>query len=249
MTGAGKEHLPLVLVHGYLGGAAQWAGLTDEIVHSDGVISINLPGFSNGSDEIAPETIEGFAQHVIAELDHCGVDRFMLLGHSMGGMIVQEVARLVPDRVERLVLYGTGPLGAMPDRFEPIETSVARLHRDGVAATAHRIAATWFVDGAAHPGFDELARIGADASAEAAHSALLAMAAWDGRAALGALGMPSLIIWGDCDRSYRWPQVERLWQGLPSVSLAVVPGASHVAHVEKPAIFVSILQDFLNRRF
>jgi pimeloyl-ACP methyl ester carboxylesterase len=73
------------------------------------------------------------------------------------------------------------------------------------------------------------------------------MAAWDGRAQLPTLTMPSLIIWGEEDRSYRWAQVEYLWSHLPGASLAVIPGASHAAHVEKPEIFRLILEDFLSR--
>jgi pimeloyl-ACP methyl ester carboxylesterase len=71
------------------------------------------------------------------------------------------------------------------------------------------------------------------------------MAAWDGRTHLAEISMPTLVIWGDQDRSYRWAQVESLWQGLPNARLAVVPGASHATHVEKPDIFVPILRDFL----
>lgn len=69
---------------------------------------------------------------------------------------------------------------------------------------------------------------------------------WDGRAALAGLAMPCRIIWGDCDRSYRWPQVQALWQGIRGAELAVVPAASHAAHLEKPAIFNALVSDFLD---
>lgn len=237
--------LPVVLVHGYLGGSAQWADLAAFLSRRFRTLALDLPGFGEASALRAPPSIEGFAEHVIAELDALGVDRCMLLGHSMGGMIVQEVARRIPQRIDRLVLYGTGALGSMPDRFEPLEVSLDRLLRDGVGPTARRIAATWLLHGEAHPAFETLSSIGARADAEAARSALAAMAAWDGREGLGALTMPSLVVWGERDRSYRWAQVERLWTGLPEASLAVIPGASHAAHLEKPRIFQPILEDFL----
>lgn len=242
---APADGVPLLLVHGYLGGAAQWADLAAALGDRYRVIAIDLPGFSSAAQARAPSTIGDFAAHVIAELDAMRVDRFMLLGHSMGGMIAQEIAHRVPGRVDRLVLYGTGPLGRMPDRFESLEESLERLDRDGVEPTARRIAATWFVHGEQAPGFELVSRIGALAGAGAARSALHAMAAWDGRAHLPELSMPSLIIWGDEDRSYRWHQVEALWSGLANVSLAVVPGASHAVHLEKPAIFAAILADYL----
>jgi pimeloyl-ACP methyl ester carboxylesterase len=114
-----------------------------------------------------------------------------------------------------------------------------------VPRTAARIAATWFVDGDRAPGFALVRDIAARASTDAAMAALHAMADWDGRAALAGITAPTLILWGERDRSYRWPQVHTLWTGLPNVSLAVVPGASHAVHLEKPAIFRALLDDFV----
>jgi pimeloyl-ACP methyl ester carboxylesterase len=58
--------------------------------------------------------------------------------------------------------------------------------------------------------------------------------------------MPTRILWGDQDRSYRWPQVAALWQGIPGAGLGVIPGASHAIHMEKPEIFNSMVRDFLS---
>lgn len=238
--------LPVVLLHGYLGGSVQWSDVEAALSRRFRTVSLDLPGFGRASHFAAPASIESFADHVIADLTGRGVDRFALVGHSMGGMIAQEVARRIPDRVDRLVLYGTGALGSMPDRFESIEVSLDRLTRDGVAKTARRIAATWLLHGEQHPAHEALSAIGGQADAQAARLALSAMADWDGRTALPLLTMPSLIIWGDRDRSYRWAQIEHLWTSLPAASLAVIPGASHAAHAEKPEIFHLILEDFLS---
>jgi pimeloyl-ACP methyl ester carboxylesterase len=244
-TGMTPETLPVVMVHGYLGGSVQWSEIEAALGQRFRIITLDLPGFGRASGKIAPTTIGGFAEQVIADLDARRIERCVLLGHSMGGMIAQEVSSKIPHRVDRLVLYGTGPLGLMPDRFETLDVSLERLRQDGVAKTARRIAATWLVQGEAHPGFEALSKLGAQADGEAARTALNAMANWDGRANLPFLNMPSLIIWGDKDRSYRWRQVEFLWTHLPAASLAVIAGASHAAHVEKPEIFRLILEDFL----
>ena len=237
---------PVVLLHGYLGGSSQWRDLEAALAPRFATVALDLPGFGRASGRPAHGSIESFAEHLVAELDARGIDRFALLGHSMGGMIAQEIARRIPERVERLILYGTGALGCMPDRFEPIEASLDRLARDGVAGTARRIAATWLLHGERHPAFETLSSIGAQADPEAARLALNAMALWDGREALPRLAMPSLIVWGEKDRSYRWPQIEKLWTTLPAASLAVIPGASHAAHLEKPQIFRLIVEDFLS---
>ena len=236
----------LVLVHGFLGTAEQWA---PEIAHFSAkydVIAPDLPGFGAAAGEPGCDRIEAMAERVIALIDALEVDRFYLVGHSMGGMIVQEIAARITDRVDKLVLYGTGPLGLMPDRFEPIDLSRSRLKTDGVANTINRIGATWFVDGTKAAGHATLVKVGSCAGRDAALAALDAMAAWDGRAALASLNMPTLVVWGDRDRSYRWPQVETLWRSLANATLSVIPGASHAAHMEKPLIFRLILEDFLS---
>lgn len=236
----------LVLVHGYLGGAAQWAAEIERFAQDYDVIAPNLPGFGAAADLPGHGTIEAMAKSVLELLDQLEVRTFILLGHSMGGMIAQEMAVQRHDAVEKLILYGTGPVGLMPDRFEPIATSRSRLADDGVPRTIARIGATWFKSGERAAGYAKVVSIGEQASPQAAMAALDAMAHWDGREALHSLDMPTLVIWGDSDRSYRWPQVEKLWQDIPNADLSVVPRASHAVHLEKPDLFHKLVSDFLD---
>ena len=242
-AGSGK---PLVFVHGYLGGSAQWQDQFAAFSGTYDVIAPDLPGFGQAAMLPGPSRIPDFAASVMACIDRLGIGAFTLLGHSMGGMIVQEIAARHPDRIDGLVLYGTGPLGLMPDRFEPIETSMARLAAEGVSATADRISATWFRDGVAAQGYPPTRDIARKAHPEAARNALIAMRDWDGRDALNHLPKHCRIIWGDQDRSYRWPQVHSLWTGISGAELSVIPGASHAAHMEKPLLFNALLRDFLD---
>jgi pimeloyl-ACP methyl ester carboxylesterase len=242
-AGAG---VPFVLVHGYFGGSRQWSQEVEHFSKYFDVIAPTLPGFAEASELPACDRIGDMADAVITLLDQLEIEEFLLLGHSMGGMIAQEIAAKVGDRVQGLVLYGTGPLGLLPDRFESIEVSRERLMADGVEATSRRISATWFRDGEAAPAFDLAASIGAIASRQAALAGLDAMASWDGRGALKSLTMPTLILWGELDRSYRWGQIELLWRTLPNAQLAVIPGASHAAHLEKPKLFNAVIEDFLS---
>ena len=70
----------------------------------------------------------------------------------MGGMIVQEMVRLDhAERINKLILYGTGAIGMLPGRFETIKESKQRARKDGLEATARRIAATWFAEGQNDP--------------------------------------------------------------------------------------------------
>lgn len=240
---------PLVLVHGFLGGSAQWEAEIAHFSSSYDVIAPDLPGFGDAGTLPGRDRIEGMADYVIEFLDNLGIKSFALLGHSMGGMIVQAIAAKIPDRIDRLVLYGTGPLGIMPNRFETIGKSRERLIEDGVQKTIRRVGATWVLDSETAAGasiVEQLASIGDCASREAALRAYDGMEDWDGRAHLEHFPMPTLILWGDTDRSYRWPQIETLWQKIPNSTLAVIPGTSHAAHLEKPRLVHAVLEDFLS---
>jgi pimeloyl-ACP methyl ester carboxylesterase len=236
-----------VLVHGYFGGSAQWAREIDALSRQFDVIAVDLPGFGDSHALPAPQTIEGFAQAVLELLDTLGVEKFLLLGHSMGGMIVQETCRLAQQRVKQLFLYGTGPIGLIPGRFETMQESRDRLKADGVTQTSYRISAKWFIRGAADPAHALCARIGSQASEYAALAGLNAMESWDGRNHLGSLRVPTQIIWGEKDKSYNFEQIEMLWRGIPNCSLAVIPCASHAAHLEQPDVFHAVLQAALQR--
>ena len=238
-SGAGEA---LVLVHGYLGGSAQWAREMDSLSPRFDVIAVDLPGYGDSHALPAPHRIEGFAAAVLEQLDALGIAQFRLLGHSMGGMVVQEMARAAPGRITQLFLYGTGPLGSLPGRFETMEQSRQRLRADGVAATGHRISAKWFVRGADDPAHALCARLASQAGEDAALAGLNAMEAWDGRERIGNLRVPTQLIWGEHDRSYNFEQVQALWRGIPDCSLAVIPHASHAAHLEQPAIFHEIMR-------
>ena len=235
----------LVFVHGYLGGGSQWDDQASVFGEQFQVITPDLPGFSGNNQNITPETIRGLAMNVFQQLDELGVHRFHLVGHSMGGMIVQEMVAMIPERIEKLVLYGTGPVGLMPGRFETIEESRAAVREQGVDSTGRRIAATWFMQGESGQGYDVCAELAVKSTEQAALAGLCAMESWSGVAALANIKSPTLVLWGDSDRAYLWPQPEQLWRSIKGAQLAVIPGCSHAVHLEKPHLFNATLRDFL----
>ncbi len=236
---------PLVLVHGFMGGSAQWAPQIEALA-GHGLIALDLPGFGALSHLPAPARIKDFARSALDQLDARGTGQFDLMGHSMGGMVAQEMALLAPGRVRRLILYGTGATGVLPGRFESIDTSKRRADADGAQATARRIAATWFLDKEDAPAYPACAALAERSSLQAIHAGLDAMQAWDGSARLPDLSAEAaLVIWGDGDRTYPWSQTERLWHGVPGARLAVVPGCAHAPHLERPDLFNALVADFL----
>lgn len=236
----------LVLVHGYLGGAAQWQAQRDILGQQFEVITPELAGYGSRFAQVGQDSIAGFASQILTDLTDQGITRFHLLGHSMGGMVVQQMVTMAPDRIDRLICYGTGPRGVMPDRFETIAASRARLRTDGVQKTAKRISATWFAQGDRATHWPLCAKIGENVSEQTALGGLAAMEAWDGRAALPQITQKTLVLWGDCDRSYAWAQPEALWRGIPDSNLCVLPGCAHAAHLEAPELFNQSVARFLS---
>ncbi|MBI1417922.1 MAG: alpha/beta fold hydrolase [Limimaricola sp.] len=239
---------PLVLVHGFLGGSAMWAAQRAAFSATHDVICPDLAGFGDSAALQAPETVEGHARLVLDLLDELRVESFDLLGHSMGGMVVQEMARLAPGRINTLILYGTGPQGVLPGRFETIAQSRARFVADGMERTAARIAATWFREGEAAADYPLCLALGRKASLQAALASLTAWEGWDGRAALAGIRARTLVLWGSHDRSYNWSQPEMLWRNIPGADLAVVPEAAHNVHFERPDIFKALVGHFVGDR-
>lgn len=238
---------PLVLVHGFMGGSAQWQEQIDAFSGTYDVIAFDLPGFGANNHLPALHSISAFAEWVIAELRRSGVERYHLLGHSMGGMIVQEMARMDHDHIERLVLYGTGATGVLPGRFETIEQSKARARTDGAKTTARRIAATWFLDRENAPAFEACAAIAEKAAPEAIQAGLDAMQCWRGGDLLKDIKHDTLVIWGDRDRTYPWQQTLQLWTDIPQANLAVVPQCAHAVHLEMASVFNLLVSGFLSR--
>lgn len=237
--------IPLVLVHGFLGGSAQWG--PQEAYFSDrlDLIAVDLPGFGKNNHLPPLGQIGEMADWVISTLRTQRVDKYHLLGHSMGGMIVQEIARRDADRIANLILYSTGTLGVLPGRFETIEVSKARARTDGPKATARRISATWFLHGESDPAYAGCALVAETAAPDAIAAGLDAMQQWTGQNALSQIKPRTLVIWGDQDRTYPWAQIELLWRTIPNSRLAVLPDCAHAVHLEKPDVFCRIIGDFL----
>ena len=84
---------PLVLVHGFLGSSEMWNPQINFFKNNFRVIAPALPGFGNSSAINSCNSIECMAKAILNFLENKEIKNFNLLGHSMGGMIVQEMAK------------------------------------------------------------------------------------------------------------------------------------------------------------
>lgn len=191
------------------------------------------------------------ADAVACLLDSLQAERAVLVGHSMGGMLAQEVAARHPQRLRALVLSGTsaafgGSGGAWQKRF--------LAERLGPLDTGRSMAEL-------APGLMR-GMVGPDAPAAAVAAAAAAMAQvpvptyramlalltrFDRRAALPQLAMPCLLLAGSADRTAPPAVMARMAAAIPGAAYAEIPGAGHVANLEKPAEFNALLDAFLQR--
>jgi len=242
-TGSG---IPLVLVHGFLGSSDMWAPQINFFKDNFRVIAPALPGFGNSSDINSCNSIECMAKAILNLLEKKEIKKFNLLGHSMGGMIVQEIAKIAGDKILKLICYGTGPRGNIPGRFETLDQSRKKLKIKGLKDTAYRIAKTWFMEEDKAKYFYLCEEAGRQTSVDAADNGLIAMKNWDGVRNLQNIKNKTLIVWGDQDKAYNFNQVETLNDNIPNSELKIIKGCSHNVHLEKPDEFNTIVEKFLN---
>ena len=114
---------PLVLVHGFLGSSEMWNPQIKSFKDNFRVIAPALPGFGKSNTIDSCDSIECMAKAILNLLEKKEIKNFNLLGHSMGEMIVQEMTKLAGEKILKLICYGTGPRGNIPERFETIDQS------------------------------------------------------------------------------------------------------------------------------
>lgn len=111
----GDESLPpLLALHGWLDNAGSFARLAPLLAERYRVIALDLPGHGH-SDHLAPGTSYHYLDYVrvvLAAADALQLDRYSLLGHSLGAGVAALTTAAMPERIERLLLIeGLGPLG------------------------------------------------------------------------------------------------------------------------------------------
>jgi len=238
---------PLVLVHGFLGSSKMWEPQINFFKDNFRVIAPALPGFGNSSAIKSCNSIECMAKAILGLLEKKEIKNFNLLGHSLGGMIVQEIAKIAGEKILKLICYGTGPKGDIPGRFETIDQSREKLKINGLKDTAYRIAKTWFIEEDKAKYFYLCEEAGKQTTLEAADNGLIAMKNWDGFKNLKNIKNETLIVWGDEDKAYNLHQVESLNDNIPDSNLRVIKGCSHNVHLEKPDEFNMIIGEFLKK--
>ena len=237
---------PFVFVHGYLGSSKMWNFQKEFFSKHYRVIIPALPGFGESHNIKSLDSINKMAREIIDLLDQKNIDKFNLIGHSMGGMIVQEITKLIGDRVNKLICFATGSIGEIPGRFETIDETREKLKKDGTEVSFSRVPKKWFVKGDKDKNYFLCKNAIKDVSLEAADNALLAMKNWRGKEDLKNIKNETLIIWGDKDTSYNFDQVDTLKKNIKNSRLEIFKDCAHNVHLEQPDQFNNLVQKFIS---
>ena len=236
---------PLVLVHGFLGSSEMWEPQINFFKNYFRVIAPDLPGFGKSKEVKSHNSIQSIANLLLKCLEEKKIDKFYLLGHSMGGMIVQEIAKKSGNKISKLICYSTGPRGEMPGRFETVDQSRDNLKKNGLEIMARNIAKTWFVKGEDAKYFDICISAGKQTSMETADNSLVAIKNWNGVDTLKNIKNETLIVWGDQDKSYNLEQIQTLENNIENSKLIIFKNCAHNVHLEQPDQFNKTIKDFL----
>jgi 3-oxoadipate enol-lactonase/4-carboxymuconolactone decarboxylase len=237
----GPEEAPVLILGPSLGTTwHMWDRQIAELSRQWRVFRFDLPG--HGGAPAHPGTaVAELAGRLLATLDELGVHRFGYAGCSIGGAIGVELALRHPQRVASLALVAASPRFGTADEFRQRGVIVRTNGLDPMARSAPE---RWFTHGfaAAQPAIVEWAVQMVRTTDPGCYiAACEALAAFDVRAELGRVGVPTLVLVGSEDQVTGPAEARTLVAGIPDARLALVPGASHLAPVEQPAAVTDLL--------
>ncbi|MBW8827110.1 MAG: alpha/beta fold hydrolase [Acidobacteria bacterium] len=252
---AGEGGRPLLLVHGFTGAKEDFADHLPRLA-ADGwhVVAPDLRGHGASPAPASGYGFDTMALDVVGVADELGWERFSLLGHSMGGMVVQEAAIESQHRLDALVLMNTthGAVAIDPALATLAVEVVRGAGMAGLLAAQKALGGGPFTSEAAarlrarRPDWDAYAdsRLLASSPLMYVEAVGLMLAAPSRLDRLRQLRVPTLVMVGDQDRTFM-TGCEELAAAIPGASLVVVPGAGHSPHVEEPEVWYDALQSFL----
>ncbi|MDT7845730.1 alpha/beta fold hydrolase [Streptomyces justiciae] len=234
------EGVPLVFVHGWTADRHRWDHQLAHFAEKRRVIRLDLRGHGESSGA-GVRTIAELADDVLALLDHLGVERCVLVGHSMGGMIAQTITLAHPERVERMVLVNS--IGRMTySRGRGLLMGISTLvpFKLFVAANIQRA----FAPGYPRDEIRAYVKASAGTPREVVMTLYGAMRAFDVLDRVGEIRVPTLMVHGYHDIQLPVRQMLRMAKAYPDAEVRIID-AGHELPVEKPEELTRALDRFV----
>ena len=231
---------PVVLVHGNWGSSTWWEPVLARLPKGRRALAPDLRGRGRTRGQDNEYSVPSMAADVLAFADALRLERFDLVGHSLGSCIAMEIALTHPERLRSLVVVSPGWIDGMPGAYAVPERQKQLKDDPAFRAAALR---------AIVPGKDDdlWRRLLDDAGMQtlpAAYALLPALTEWKPGDALGRVTIPRVVIVGANDAFTGGPNAVRVAQAL-RCELITMPDVAHGPMIEAPDTFAKILFEFL----
>ena len=257
------EGAPLLLLHGVGDSAYSWQRVIPTLARTHRIYAPSLPGFGMSSKQVSDYSPEFFTSFVTAFLDELALREVAIVGNSLGGLVATRFALAYPKRVSALVLIDSAGMGrhltfAMRLLTLPgMDKLVSVLGQTKLGAKLWSLSVTSLLFAnptqAPRDWFDRLNRMARDpgylkATVEAVKGGNTLAGQRDREIMLEQLPrltMPTLLIWGECDRIVPAHQARQASARLTRGQLVLLPNCGHVPQLEQPNRVEEVLSQFL----
>jgi pimeloyl-ACP methyl ester carboxylesterase len=241
----------LLLVHGHPFDRTMWRPQAERYSRAGWrVIVPDLRGYGESTVGPGKTTLDVFARDITGLLDRLGVDTFVVGGLSMGGQIVMELHRQVPERIRGLILADTSALADTGAARRTRLDTAERLTREGMGPYAEELLPkmvaphniTALPDVAEH-----VLTMMRGANPEGASAALRGRAERpDYTESLTQVGVPALVVVGSDDEFTPIGDAKHIADHIANARLVVIDGAAHLPNLERTAEFDAAVLSFLD---
>jgi pimeloyl-ACP methyl ester carboxylesterase len=241
----------VVFLHGIGGAGRGWAPQVASFAAAGlRPVALDLPGYG-ARPAVTGMDFEGLAADLEAVVAALALDRPALVGHSMGGMIVQTALRRRPDGYRAAVLCCTSPAFGDPTGEFQRKFVAERLAPLDAGATMPMLAAS-IVDGIVGPSPDPAGRAlaietMAATPASTYRAAVQCLVTFDERANLPNIRIPVLCLAGEHDRNAPAAMMQRMAAKIPGARYVCLAGVGHLPNLEAPHAFDAAVLEFLAR--
>ena len=234
----GSGSAALVFVHGWSCDRGYWRGQLGPFSRDFRVVAVDLAGHGQSGAGREAWTIAGFGGDVAAVVQQLGLQRVILIGHSMGGDAVLEAARRLPGRVAGLVWVDVYNQLRMPRTPQEVQALMAPF-RAAFAETTRTLVRSMFPPGSDRSLVEHVATDMSAAPPAIALGALESAMTFDREvpAALRELNLPVVAINPD----YRPTDFGSMLRH--GVRVVVMPGVGHFLMMEDPPRFNLLLRE------
>ena len=246
---------PMVLfMHGIAGNSASWHLQLPAIGEHFHAVAWDARGYGASDDYDGPLEFGDFAGDVARVLDHYGVEKVHICGHSMGGRIAQDFYPRHPDRVATLILCDTFP-GFEGDPDKNVTQSVDEfvnsrikpiLDGKDMGEIARQSANRLMGPNRSEDAYQRSVAISAARHIESYIKTVRASASFDRLADLPHIKVPTLLVYGDVD-PLTPPEVGRhMAEVIENSKFVLIEDSGHMANIERPEPFNQAVLAFLN---